>query len=336
MVLDKNLSNRKKNLRRATTSPIKDPYIIGMTITNKNQTRAKRQDNLLEKFVIVDSEKTLENSNQIQAVFDDNQNTALNVEGLDDILQIQRSSILTNPFLTDENFSEYQEYLRSYRSRQYHSDQIQREVTDTIEEALFKLESSQSSAMSTSSDFFDSGDSPACPKGVKELKKKTKHLESPKKSKVTPTVVLNNDMGLLLPAQPVRRVPSKSAFITKVQRSSQNLYDSDEGSYSEVYPVTLFEKIIKPHSRKKFTSKLEEAFINNVFLNKNESLHKYYKVRSSYMSNGDNQPMLAIMSDTTLYFVALNSLRSYCNLFVIPLAEVDFILVSMINFICSN
>jgi hypothetical protein len=85
-------------------------------------------------------------------------------------------------------------------------------------------------------------------------------------------------------------------------------------------------------SGEKVSLKLREVFKRNIYRDKCEELYKVYKVRSSYMNNGESKPMLALLTDKTLYLSGKKGEHTYSNQFVIPYNELDVIMVSYANF----
>ena len=73
--------------------------------------------------------------------------------------------------------------------------------------------------------------------------------------------------------------------------------------------------------------KLRELFKKHIYRDKTEELYKVYKVRSSYMTNGESKPMIALLTDKTLYLTGSKVDHTYSNQFVIPYNELDVIMV---------
>lgn len=73
---------------------------------------------------------------------------------------------------------------------------------------------------------------------------------------------------------------------------------------------------------------LYDLFKRTIFRDKNEILYKVYKVSSSYMTNGESKPMLALLTNNTLYLTGMKANYKYSNQFVIPYTELDVIMVS--------
>ncbi|KAF7994838.1 hypothetical protein HCN44_004310 [Aphidius gifuensis] len=70
-----------------------------------------------------------------------------------------------------------------------------------------------------------------------------------------------------------------------------------------------------------------EIFKKYIYRDKSEELYKIYKVRSSYMTNGESKPMLAILTNKTLYLTGSKIDNTYSNQFVIPYNELDVIMI---------
>lgn len=80
----------------------------------------------------------------------------------------------------------------------------------------------------------------------------------------------------------------------------------------------------------KISPKLKEILKRNIYRDKTEELYKVYKVRSSYMTNGESKPMLALLTDKTLYLTGQKGSYAYSNQFVIPYNELDVIMVRVV------
>lgn len=64
-----------------------------------------------------------------------------------------------------------------------------------------------------------------------------------------------------------------------------------------------------------------------VFRSTHEKLINYYKVRSSYSSNGESKPLLIFLTNATLYISGFKPNQSLFNQFVLPYTELDTILI---------
>ncbi|KAK0166773.1 hypothetical protein PV327_004259 [Microctonus hyperodae] len=80
-------------------------------------------------------------------------------------------------------------------------------------------------------------------------------------------------------------------------------------------------------SGEKISLKLREIFKRHIYRDKSEELYKVYKVRSSYMNNGESRAMLALLTDKTLYLTGSKPDSTYSNQFVIPYNELDVIMI---------
>ncbi|KAK5646949.1 hypothetical protein RI129_005413 [Pyrocoelia pectoralis] len=84
--------------------------------------------------------------------------------------------------------------------------------------------------------------------------------------------------------------------------------------------------------RKKNISKIDNdtylyRFKNEIFRNYSEELIKVFPVYSAYTTSGENKPLIAILSSTTLYITGFKHNNSYCNFFVLPYTELNTILI---------
>ncbi|KAB0797328.1 hypothetical protein PPYR_08322 [Photinus pyralis] len=68
-------------------------------------------------------------------------------------------------------------------------------------------------------------------------------------------------------------------------------------------------------------------FKNEIFRNYSEELIKVFPVYSAYTTSGENKPLIAILSSTTLYITGVKHNNSYCNFFVLPYTELNTILI---------
>ncbi|KAH0549862.1 uncharacterized protein LOC123261517 [Cotesia glomerata] len=193
-------------------------------------------------------------------------------------------------------------------------------------------------SMSTSADFED--------------KKSSRHLASPVK-KSNMTSILPSDNGKLLSSSTIRQASSSTSLLGRFLRSitqrkfevqknkktskNSTLYikgikvdlnafkDLNDDLEKEVQENTVAEK--QEFSGEKISLKLREIFKRDIYRDKTEELYKVYKVRSSYMTNGDSRPMLTLLTDKTLYLTGLKSDNIYSNQFVIPYNELDVIMI---------
>lgn len=184
-------------------------------------------------------------------------------------------------------------------------------------------------------------------------KKNNRHLASPQKKRNMTSIISGENSKLLIP--PLRQAPSKTSLLNRFLRSlterkfdvkknkkpqSNQLYIKcakvDQDSFKEFNQA--LEKEIQENqdvekrrsSGEKISFKQKEIFKRSIYRDKTEQLYKVYKVRSSYMTNGESKPMLALLTDKTLYLTSLKSDHSYRNQFVIPYNELDVIMVCFI------
>lgn len=52
-----------------------------------------------------------------------------------------------------------------------------------------------------------------------------------------------------------------------------------------------------------------------------------FNVRSAYTTSGDSRPLMALLTDSTLYVASLKPNGSYCNHFVLPYTELNTIMI---------
>jgi hypothetical protein len=57
-------------------------------------------------------------------------------------------------------------------------------------------------------------------------------------------------------------------------------------------------------------------------------LLQVFKVSSSYCSNGIGKPLLALLTNVSLYLTGVKSNYKYCNQLVMPYTDLDAMLVS--------
>ncbi|XP_074109615.1 pleckstrin homology domain-containing protein pruning defect 1 isoform X2 [Cotesia typhae] len=185
-----------------------------------------------------------------------------------------------------------------------------------------------------------------------EDKKTSRHLASPVK-KSNMTSILPSDNGKLLSSSSIRQASSSTSLLGRFLRSitqrkfevqknkktlkNSTLYikgikvdlnafkDFNEDLEKEVQENIVAEK--QEFSGEKISLKLREIFKRDIYRDKTEELYKVYKVRSSYMTNGDSRPMLTLLTDKTLYLTGLKSDNIYSNQFVIPYNELDVIMI---------
>lgn len=182
----------------------------------------------------------------------------------------------------------------------------------------------------------------------------SRHLASPiKKRNMTSIISGEGNNRLLVTA--LRQAPSKTSLLSRFLRSiterkfelkkdkksqtrasplyikgakidQQGVKDFDEALEKEIQENVAAGK--REFSGEKISLKLREVFKRNIYRDKTEELYKVYKVRSSYMTNGESKPMLALLTDKTLYLTGQKGEHPYSNQFVIPYNELDVIMVS--------
>ena len=230
---------------------------------------------------------------------------------------------------------------------------VEKECGNIVEDPPMKLEMPRlpnSRKSIASSDWSDADSATTCDS---EERKNNRHLPSPLKKRNMTAILSGENSKLLSP--PLRQAPSNTSLLNRFLRSiterkfenkkckkpkSNSLYIKcdtfDQDSFKDFNDA--LEKEIQENmdmSRRNFSGekisfKLKEIFKRNVYRDKTEELYKVYKVRSSYMTNGESKPMLALLTDKTLYLTSSKSNHSYRNQFVIPYNELDVIMVSII------
>ncbi|XP_012288630.1 pleckstrin homology domain-containing family M member 2 [Orussus abietinus] len=230
---------------------------------------------------------------------------------------------------------------------------VEKEYGNIVEDSPVKLETPK--PPSTSKKYTSSGDwSDGESVGNSDVneRRNSRHLASPLKKRNI-TAILPSDSGKLLTPPPLRRAPSKTSLLSKFLRSIterkfeakknkkpvkvnplyikgakadyERFKDFNDNLEREIQENVAAEK--REFSGEKISLKLRETFKRHIYRDKTEELYKVYKVRSSYMTNGESKPMLALLTDKTLYLTASKIDRSYSNQFVIPYNELDVIMV---------
>ncbi|XP_033224094.1 uncharacterized protein LOC117177479 isoform X2 [Belonocnema kinseyi] len=228
---------------------------------------------------------------------------------------------------------------------------VEKECFHIVEDPPVKLEMpglSSSKKSIASSDWSDADSVTTCDS---EERKSNRHLASPLKKR-NMTAILSGENSKLLVPPPLRQAPSKTSLLNRFLRSIterkfenkktkkpkfNSLYIKcdklDNDSFKEFNDS--LEKEIKESvevgrensSGEKISFKLKEVFKRSIYRDKTEELYKVYKVRSSYMTNGESKPMLALLTDKTLYLTSSKTDHSYRNQFVIPYNELDVIMI---------
>lgn len=188
-----------------------------------------------------------------------------------------------------------------------------------------------------------------------EDRKNSRHLVSPSKKRNI-TAILTGESSNKLLAPPLRQAPSKTSLLSRFLKSiterkfeikknkkppkANTLYikgiktsydsfkDFNDNLDKEIQENVAAEK--QEFSGEKVSLKLREIFKRHIYRDKTEELYKVYKVRSSYMTNGESKPMIALLTDKTLYLTGSKLDHSYSNQFVIPYNELDVIMVRKI------
>ncbi|XP_046741434.1 pleckstrin homology domain-containing family M member 2 isoform X2 [Diprion similis] len=183
-------------------------------------------------------------------------------------------------------------------------------------------------------------------------RRNSRHLSSPLKKRNV-TAILSGDANKLVTSQPLRQAPSKSSLLSRFLRSvterkfeskkvkkppktnplyikgvkanQDSVKDFNDNLEKEIQENIAAEK--QEFSGEKIGLKLRETFKRHIYRDKTEELYKVYKVRSSYMTNGESKAMLALLTDKTLYLTGSKLDHSYSNQFVIPYNELDVIMI---------
>ncbi|XP_051161854.1 uncharacterized protein LOC127281914 isoform X2 [Leptopilina boulardi] len=222
---------------------------------------------------------------------------------------------------------------------------VEKEYGNIIEDPPVKLEM-PNKLPNTKSDWSDVDSVTTCDSDDR----KNRHLASPQKKRNMTAILSGENSKLLIP--PLRQVPSKTSLLNRFLRSiterkfdvkknkkpkSNQLYIKcakvDQDSFKEFNRE--LEKEIQDNqdpdkrrfSGEKISFQQKEIFKHSIYRDKTEQLYKVYKVRSSYMTNGESKPMLALLTDKTLYLTSSKSDHTYRNQFVIPYNELDVIML---------
>lgn len=184
-----------------------------------------------------------------------------------------------------------------------------------------------------------------------EERKNSRHLVSPSKKRNMTAILTGENSKLLAP--PLRQAPSKASLLSRflksiterkfeikknkkpskvntlyikgIKMSYDSFKDFNDNLDKEIQENVAAEK--QEFSGEKVSLKLRELFKRHIYRDKTEELYKVYKVRSSYMTNGESKPMIALLTDKTLYLTSSKMDHSYSNQFVIPYNELDVIMV---------
>ena len=195
-----------------------------------------------------------------------------------------------------------------------------------------------------------------------EERRNSRHLASPSKKRNMTSILTGENSNKLLAPPPLRQAPSKTSLLSRFLKSiterkfevkrnkkSQKTnplyikgvktsYDSFK-EFNDNLDREIQENVAagkQEFSGEKVSLKLRELFKKHIYRDKTEELYKVYKVRSSYMTNGESKPMIALLTDKTLYLTGLKPDHSYSNQFVIPYNELDVIMVSFVSLSTCN
>ncbi|CAL7952396.1 unnamed protein product [Xylocopa violacea] len=183
-------------------------------------------------------------------------------------------------------------------------------------------------------------------------RRNSRHLVSPSKKRNITSILTGENSNKLL-APPLRQAPSKTSLLSRFLKSITERKFEVKRSKKTQKPNPLYIKGVKANydsfkdfndnldreiqenvaaekqefSGEKVSLKLRELFKKYIYRDKTEELYKVYKVRSSYMTNGESKPMIALLTDKTLYLTGSKMDHTYSNQFVIPYNELDVIMV---------
>ncbi|XP_031827223.1 pleckstrin homology domain-containing protein pruning defect 1 isoform X2 [Nomia melanderi] len=183
-------------------------------------------------------------------------------------------------------------------------------------------------------------------------RRNSRHLASPSKKRNMTSILTGESSNKLAPP-PLRQASSKTSLLNRflksiterkfeikrskkspkanplyikgVKTSYDSFKDFNDNLDREIQENVAAEK--QEFSGEKVSLKLRELFKKHIYRDKTEELYKVYKVRSSYMTNGDNKPMIALLTDKTLYLTGSKPDHTYSNQFVIPYNELDVIMI---------
>ncbi|XP_076619070.1 pleckstrin homology domain-containing protein pruning defect 1 [Colletes latitarsis] len=185
-------------------------------------------------------------------------------------------------------------------------------------------------------------------------RRNSKHLASPSKKRNMTSILTGESSNKLLTPPPLRQAPSSKTsllsrflksiterkfeikrskksqksnplYIKGVKTSYDSFKDFNDNLDREIRENVEAEK--QQFSGERVSLKLRELFKKHIYRDKTEELYKVYKVRSSYMTNGESKPMIALLTDKTLYLTGSKLDHSYSNQFVIPYNELDVIMI---------
>ncbi|XP_012541107.2 pleckstrin homology domain-containing family M member 2 [Monomorium pharaonis] len=230
---------------------------------------------------------------------------------------------------------------------------VEKAYGNIVEDPPSKLEMPQSVDSKKCSDLNDWSDLDSVTT-TSELdeRKSSRHLSSPLKKR-NMTAILTGESSNKLLAPPLRQAPSKTSLLSRflksiterkfeikknkkppkvntlyikgIKMSYDSFKDFNDNLDKEIQENVAAER--QEFSGEKVSLKLRELFKRHIYRDKTEELYKVYKVRSSYMTNGESKPMIALLTDKTLYLTGSKMDHSYSNQFVIPYNELDVIMI---------
>lgn len=183
-------------------------------------------------------------------------------------------------------------------------------------------------------------------------RRNSRHLASPSKKRNMTSILTGESSNKLAPP-PLRQAPSKTSLLNRflksiterkfeikrnkkspktnplyvkgVKTSYDSFKDFNDNLDREIQENMTAEK--QEVTGEKVNLKMRELFKKYIYRDKTEELYKVYKVRSSYMTNDDSKPMIALLTDKTLYLTGTKPDNTYSNQFVIPYNELDVIII---------
>ncbi|XP_011631168.1 pleckstrin homology domain-containing family M member 2 [Pogonomyrmex barbatus] len=229
---------------------------------------------------------------------------------------------------------------------------VEKACGNIVEDPPSKVEMPQSMNLKKYPNSNDWSDADSVTTSELEERKSSRHLVSPSKKR-NMTAILTGESSNKLLAPPLRQAPSKTSLLSRFLKSiterkfeikknkkppkANTLYikgikmsydsfkDFNDNLDKEIQENVAAEK--QEFSGEKVSLKLRELFKRHIYRDKTEELYKVYKVRSSYMTNGESKPMIALLTDKTLYLTGSKMDHSYSNQFVIPYNELDVIMI---------
>nr|CAD7424649.1 unnamed protein product [Timema monikensis] len=117
--------------------------------------------------------------------------------------------------------------------------------------------------------------------------------------------------------------PTRSLYIKGIKQNSDALKPFIEEVEAELKKMEVDSRL----SHDEHCLPVEEFLESSVFVNKNEALYKVFRVRNSYFLDETCQPLLVLMTDTTLYVTGSKNNDIYYNYHVLPYNELDAIIV---------